>query len=201
MAEGQTKFNEKMRRIRWRMRKESFRFGDEIKLIPRWLVVLVIALYAVAMAIPQLAIIVGHEKPFPEWSLGVNSLAMAGIVTGVGLVVAFLLFLLGYVNRDAKRRGMNSTLWTLLVIFVPYFIGLIVYFLLREPLPFQCPQCGATVSAHFNFCPSCKFNLRPNCPQCKQEVRGEDRYCPHCGYERARDQAPVQAGTLESSKQ
>ncbi len=194
MAEGQMKFNEKIRRVRWRMRKESFRFGDEIKLIPRWMVVLVIVLYAVAMAAAELGTSLA-EKPFPEWSLGVNSLAVAGIVTGAGLAVACLLFLFGYVNRDAKRRGMNSTLWTLLVIFVPYFIGLIVYFLLREPLPFQCPQCGATVSAHFNFCPSCKFNLRPNCPQCKQEVRSEDRYCPHCGYERAREQAPVQAGS------
>ncbi len=200
MPEGQTKFNEKIRRIRWRMRKESFRFGDEVKLIPRWLVVLMIVLYAVAMATAQLAIVAGY-KPFPEWSPGMNSLAVAGLVTGLGLVLACFIFLLAYVNRDAKRRGMNSTLWTLLVIFVPYFIGLIVYFLLREPLPFQCPQCGASVSAHFNFCPSCKFKLRPNCPQCKQEVRSEDRYCPHCGYERAPEQAPVQAGTLESSKQ
>jgi hypothetical protein len=187
MPEGQTKFNEKMRRIRWRMSKESFRFGDEIKLIPRWLVVLVIVLYAVGMVIMELGIVLGG-KPFPEESLAVNTLGMAGIATAVSFVVACLLFLFGYVNRDAKRRGMNSTLWTLLVIFVPYLIGLIVYFLLREPLPFKCPQCGETVSAHFNFCPSCKFNLRPNCPQCKQEVRSEDRYCPHCGYELAREQ-------------
>jgi len=43
-------------------------------------------------------------------------LALAGIVTGVSLVIATVLFSIAYVNRDAKRRGMNSALWTILVI-------------------------------------------------------------------------------------
>src|ERR1700751_2308475 len=78
---------------------------------------------------------------------------------------------------------MNSTLWTLLVIllFPAYFaIGFIVYFLMREPLPYPCPRCGSTVGARFNFCPNCKCNLRPACPNCKREVVETDKFCPYC---------------------
>ena len=112
------------------------------------------------------------------------SLALAGIITSVALVLGASLFLFGYVNRDAKRRGMNSTLWTLLVIllFPAYFaLGFIIYFLMREPLPYPCPQCGNTVGARFNFCPNCKCNLYPACPQCKREVVETDKFCPYCG--------------------
>jgi predicted amidophosphoribosyltransferase len=82
-------------------------------------------------------------------------------------------------------------LWTLLAIFVPYGIGLIIYFLMREPLPYNCPGCGATVNARFNFCPDCKYNLRPSCPQCKREVRLQDHYCPYCAQELAKAQSPA----------
>jgi RNA polymerase subunit RPABC4/transcription elongation factor Spt4 len=85
---------------------------------------------------------------------------------------------------------MNSTLWTLLTIFVPYGIGLIVYFLMREPLPYNCPACSALVNARFNFCPVCKCNLRPSCPQCKREVRSGDHYCPYCAQDLATNKSP-----------
>lgn len=183
MSQGH-QVSERMRLIRWRMTKESFRFADEIRLIPRWLVVLVVALYVVAQVAAQVIIgVVKGDRLWPELSPGLNALGLAGLITLVAGPVAFLLFLFAYINRDAKRREMNSTLWTLIAIFVPYFIGLFIYFLVREPLPFACPQCGATTSARFNYCPSCKFNLRPACPQCKREIRLGDRYCPHCAYE------------------
>ena len=104
-------------------------------------------------------------------------------ITAVSIPIACLIFLIGYVYRDAKRRGMNAGLWTvIIIILLPAYlaIGFILYFILREPLPYSCPQCHATVSARFNYCPSCKFNLRPSCPSCMREVRLEDRYCPNC---------------------
>jgi hypothetical protein len=109
---------------------------------------------------------------------------MAGAVTGIALPVACVILLIGYVHEDAKRRGMNAGLWTLLIIILLpawVFTGFIIYFLVREPLPYHCTQCGALVSARFNFCPSCKCNLRPTCPMCKHEVSDRDRYCPYCG--------------------
>jgi len=129
------------------------------------------------------------------------SLAMAGIITGVSLVFAVLIFLVGYVNRDAKRRGMNSALWTFLVIVLwpAYFaIGFIIYFLMRQPLPYNCPKCAATVAARYNFCPNCKYNLHPSCPQCKQEVVESDKYCPYCAQE-LKTSAPAETAAPGSS--
>jgi hypothetical protein len=171
--------SEKMRLIRFRMNRETFRFSDEIRLIPRWLVYLVIVLFIVAQAIAQL---LNHFEPFtgvpPKWA----ALAVFGIVTAAGVPIACVLLLFGYINRDAKRRGMHSALWTLLAILVPYLIGVIIYFLLREPLPFSCPQCGAVVGARLNYCSACGYSLHPTCPQCKHEVREGDHFCPHCAH-------------------
>jgi RNA polymerase subunit RPABC4/transcription elongation factor Spt4 len=177
--------------IRWRMAHENFRFADEFRIIPRSLKVLAIALFIVG----QFAALIGYHYDSDKDPL----IAFVGGAAAAALILGFLLLLFGYVNRDAKRRGMNSTMWTLLAIFVPYCIGLIIYFAMREPLPFTCPGCGATVNAGFNFCPNCKHDLRPSCPQCKREVRVEDKYCPYCAQDLAAnrylppEQNPAQA--------
>jgi hypothetical protein len=174
---------ERVRRIRFRMSREHTRFSAELRLIPRKLVITVLALFLMAQGIVQTIIHYSSQLPFPEFSREINGLIAAGFCTLASIVVASLIFLTGYVYSDAKLRGMNAALWTFLVIVLMpawLFIGFILYFLLREPLPYPCPQCGANVSARFNFCPNCKFNLRPACPQCRREVRLEDRFCPHC---------------------
>jgi RNA polymerase subunit RPABC4/transcription elongation factor Spt4 len=183
-------FNERMRLIRFRRKREKLHFWDEFKLVPRWLVAVVILLFILAQVIAYIVNTQGltnNGEIFPpelKNNPAMASLALAGIITSVALILGASLFLFGYVNRDAKRRGMNSTLWTLLVIllFPAYFaLGFIIYFLMREPLPYPCPQCGNTVGARFNFCPSCKCNLYPACPQCKREVVETDKFCPYCG--------------------
>jgi hypothetical protein len=183
-------FNERMRLIRFRRKREKLHFWDEFKLVPRWLVVVVILLFILAQVIAYIVNTQGltnNGEIFPpelKNNPAMASAALAGIITSVALILGASLFLFGYVNRDAKRRGMNSTLWTLLVIllFPAYFaLGFIIYFLMREPLPYPCPQCGNTVGARFNFCPSCKCNLYPSCPQCKREVVETDKFCPYCG--------------------
>jgi hypothetical protein len=183
-------FNERMRLIRFRRKREKLRFWDEFKLVPRWLVAVVVFLFILAQVIAYIVNTQGltnNGEIFPpelKNNPAMASLALAGIITSVALTLGASLFLFGYVNRDAKRRGMNSTLWTLLVIllFPAYFaLGFIIYFLMREPLPYPCPQCGNTVGARFNFCPSCKCNLYPACPQCKREVVETDKFCPYCG--------------------
>jgi hypothetical protein len=185
-------FNERMRLIRLRKKKEKLRFWDEFRIIPRWLIALVILLFLAAQVIALLVnLMVDKDQIFPpelQSEPALASLALAAIITGVSLVLGSVILLVGYVNRDAKRRGMNSALWTLLVIvLLPAwtFVGFLIYFLMREPLPYNCPQCGATVGARFNFCPNCKCNLHPSCPQCKREVVETDKYCPYCAYELA----------------
>jgi hypothetical protein len=183
-------FNERMRLMRVRRKKEKLRLWDEFRIIPRWVVGTVIVLFLLAQGI---ALLVNLSAPkrgdeiFPPdlqnypW---LASLALAGMVTAVSIFMAAFIFLTAYVNRDASRRGMNAALWTILIlIFLPTWglIGLIIYFLMREPLPYPCPQCSASVSARFNFCPNCKCNLQPSCPQCKHEVGELDKFCPYCG--------------------
>ena len=61
-----------------------------------------------------------------------SCLALAGVITAVAFVLSCMLFMLGYVYRDAKRRGMHPALWTLLVLILSggyFFIGLIIYLL------------------------------------------------------------------------
>jgi hypothetical protein len=185
-------FNERLRLIRLRRKKENLRFWDEFRIIPRWLIVLVILLFLVAQAIAALVNLDAARHggtmfpPELQNDPALASLALAGIVTAASLGMAILIFMIAYVNRDASRRGMNSALWTILVVlFLPTWglIGLIIYLLMREPLPYNCPQCAATVGARFNFCPNCKCNLHPSCPQCKREVLETDKYCPYCACE------------------
>jgi len=187
-------FNERMRLIRVRRRKENLRFWDEFRIIPRWLVVTVIVLFLLAQVIAYLVNINAASfggvmfPPELKDQPALAALALAGIVTAVSFFMAIMIFMIAYVNRDAARRGMNSALWTLLVLILTpssLIIGFVIYFLMREPLPYSCPQCSSTVSARFNFCPNCKCNLHPACPQCKREVAELDKFCPYCAFELA----------------
>jgi hypothetical protein len=185
-------FNERKRLNQLRRRKEQLQVWNEFRIIPRWVIGLVVLLYVIALGI---AITVnmaqqnnpnGNEMFPPELrdNPALAQVALVGLVTLVSLFFASFIFMLAYVNRDASRRGMNSALWTILVlIFMPTWglIGLVIYLLMREPLPYPCPECATTVNARFNFCPNCKCNLHPSCPQCKREVGELDKFCPHCG--------------------
>ncbi len=190
-------WNERMRMIRLRRRKENLTFWGEFRIIPRWLVWTVAALYLIAQGIAAfvnldpLHIVHPGEAMFPpelaQWP-ALAQLALAGIVTGASLVFASLIFLASYVYQDAKRRGMNAALWMLIcIVFFPGYLvlGFIIYLLVREPLPYPCPRCGASVSPRANFCQNCRCDLRPTCPTCKREISETDRYCPSCGTELA----------------
>ncbi len=187
-------FNERLRLIRFRRKRERSTFSEELRIIPRWLVWLCTLLYVIALII-GLAVNIHGIKTGGDMFPGDESfrnqpflscLALAGVITAVAAVVSCLFFMLGYVYRDAKRRGMHPALWTLLVLILSggyFFIGLIIYLLVREPLPYNCPQCGSTVNARFNFCPNCKYNLHPACPACQREVSDDDKFCPYCASE------------------
>jgi hypothetical protein len=185
-------FNERKRLNQLRRRKEKLQFWNEFRIIPRWVIGLVVVLYVIALGIAITVNMAQQNNPngndmFPPGlrdNPALAQVALVGLVTLVSLFFASFIFMLAYVNRDASRRGMNSALWTILVlIFMPTWglIGLVIYLLMREPLPYPCPECATTVNARFNFCPNCKCNLHPSCPQCKREVGELDKFCPHCG--------------------
>ena len=194
-------FNERMRLIRFRRKREKLQFWQEFKLVPRWLIWTVVVLFLIAQVIGQIAIqteLANHQPVFsPELDSdrGAAGAALVGIITGVSLFCAVLIFMVGYVYQDAKRRGMSPALWTFLVLVLmpsSLVVGFVIYFLMREPLPYPCPQCGSTVGARFNFCPNCKCNLQPSCPQCKREVGELDKFCPYCGNDLATGSASVE---------
>jgi hypothetical protein len=197
-------FSGRMRLNRFRRKREKSSFREEFRVIPRWLVVTVVLLYILAIAIGTFVNLghsfviyssphhVEHEINHQIWPSEFRdepvlaSLILAGTITSIAIPLAGFLLLLGYVFRDAQRRGMRAGLWLLLILVLsPAYlaIGFLLYFFMREPLPYACPQCGAMVGPRFNFCPNCKNNLHPACPQCKQEVSETDKFCANCAYE------------------
>jgi ABC-type Fe3+ transport system permease subunit len=195
-------FSERMRLNRFRRKRERTSLSEEFRVIPRWLVVTVVVLWVLALAIGTF-VNLGHsfvlyssagqvaaEAHHQIWPYDLRndpvlaSLALGGMITLMSVMLGGYILLLGYVYRDAKRRGMHAGLWLMLILVLsPAYlaIGFLLYFFLREPLPFACPQCGSIVGARFNYCPNCKNNLHPACPQCKQEVSETDKYCSSCG--------------------
>jgi len=79
---------------------------------------------------------------------------LLGLIAGT--VISCYIVLISYVNKDAGRRGMSRTLWTLIAIFVPNGLGIVLYFILRKPRTAHCPQCEAVVEPGFSFCPRCR---------------------------------------------
>ena len=89
-----------------------------------------------------------------------------------------------FVYRDANARGMEPLLWTLLAVFAPGFIGLIVYLVVRrDHFKLMCPKCGGEVQQGFVSCPSCGQKLSANCSHCGTALRPEWKLCPQCGSE------------------
>lgn len=158
----------------------------EIKVVPSWAWTLAVVGF---FSIPFFfnAMVARQPNPPPAWARPALGLLLA-------LVVGCYLLFIGYINRDAKRRGMSSVLWTIVAVLIPNGLGILLYFVLRQPLRSACPQCGNAIQTGFNFCPRCSYKLSPSCPQCQRVVGVNDVYCPYCGTS-MRNQA-VPASTL-----
>ncbi len=148
------------------------RLAAGLKIVPAWAWVLAGIVFVAAQWFFNVAVI-RHSNAPPAWCRPLLGL-LAGIAAGCYLLV------IGYINRDAKLRGMSSILWTLVAILIPNGMGILLYFVLRRPRSSACPQCGTAVQAGFNFCPRCSCKLSPSCPQCQRVVGINDVYCPYC---------------------
>lgn len=100
----------------------------------------------------------------------------------VALTALTILTLIGvYVCRDAKRRGMNAVLWTLIAVLSPALIGFIIYLLVRNSYSdLECPRCAAPLAEQYVVCPQCGAKLRPSCPGCSAPVEEDWKVCPRC---------------------
>ncbi len=84
-----------------------------------------------------------------------------------------------YVFQDARRRGMNAALWTLIAVLVPILVGFIIYLLVRGSYPdLKCPQCGTPVRETYVSCPQCGARLKASCPNCSAPVEPDWKVCP-----------------------
>ena len=155
------------------MQKLEGDFSREIRIIPWWAYLLGLLGFA-CMQFVFNVVILREPNPPP---------AAARVFLGllVGFILMFYFLLVGYVNRDAGRRGMSRGLWTLIAIFVPNGIGFLLYFLMRKPLQLPCPHCGATMEPGFAYCSKCGKALKPTCPHCGVALHTADAFCPACG--------------------
>jgi len=114
------------------------------------------------------------------WDRGVPQAVRILLVLPPILMGAWTL-VIGYVYGDARRRGMRHVMWTLLAIFIPNGIGVILYFILREPIPGYCSKCGSLAKQGHAFCPGCGANLLPACSQCHRAGQPGWSHCAWCG--------------------
>jgi Double zinc ribbon len=151
------------------------RFRDELKIIPATAVVIAGLTY-VGMAL-LLSIPLRHDPDLMAWPGWGKVL----LVIAVGLPLFVYVLLVGYVNGDARRRGMRYVLWTFLAALIPNAIGIILYFVLRDPICPPCPACGEIVRGRYAFCPKCGAPLAKACLQCRAAVEPGWSHCAHCG--------------------
>jgi len=152
------------------------RLREEMQVIPRGAWVIAILAYLVLVAC-AFYLFIPNDPNFigwPGWALPL----FAGVLP---LFLAVYILLIGYVNGDARRRGMRRVMWTLLALFIPNAIGIILYFILREPLQRGCPNCGTMLSHGFAFCSKCGTALAHACPECRSAVQPEWSHCTKCG--------------------
>jgi hypothetical protein len=158
------------------------RFEQEWAIVPaaaRWLAALAalgfVAMMAAVFLLPALA----ARDPRAAYALvPIFLLTLFGVVP-----IAIWVLLIGYVFADARRRGMNALLWMLLAIFIPSAVGLILYFILRDPILLTCPSCGTAAARGHAYCASCGAQVRKACASCRAPVEPGWHNCPKCGIE------------------
>jgi hypothetical protein len=99
----------------------------------------------------------------------------------MGALLAGFTLLVGYVYGDAKRRGMRYVMWTWLAALVPNGLGIVLYFILREPMPVFCAKCGGAMGTGFAYCPHCGGSIAPACPACNRVSQPGWSHCAYCG--------------------
>lgn len=81
----------------------------------------------------------------------------------ISIAVLVMTVLIGiWVYRDAVSKGMNGVLWTLVVLLVPSFIGLIIYLIVRmDAKKVTCSKCMEKVNGNSKYCSKCGQELEP----------------------------------------
>ncbi len=78
--------------------------SGEVSIIPVWAWILAVIGFAVMQGVCNVVLARQHDTPPPVVR------ALLGLLAGA--VAACYLLLIGYITRDARRRGMSPVLWT-----------------------------------------------------------------------------------------
>lgn len=150
------------------------RLKDEVRVIPFWAYALAAVVWVAIQMLIHWGFAQERHPPHPAFQLWF----------GFYLATVFspLVLIVGYVNGDSKRRGMNSPLWTALSL-VPPNVGILLYFLLRRPLPVDCSRCGRRATPGAAYCSHCGQAIGAVCPGCHHSVEPDGSFCSHCGRE------------------
>lgn len=164
---------------------QSIRVNEEGHMIPVWSIILaslsfVLIEYYLWMLLPQQP----HHHPQPLGFRIYFNLSW-------GVIAAVYFLMVGFISKDAPRRAMSARFWILVCFVMPPAIGIVLYFLLRQPEVFHCPGCGTLVQRDFHFCPQCNYQLSANCGNCFRTVRASDQFCTRCGHGLATDHTPA----------
>jgi double zinc ribbon protein len=152
------------------------RFRTELRVVPNaaWIVASIIYF---CVTVPLFFFVAPTDPEMSKWPRWGQAL----LIYGFFLVEVAWVALVGYIYGDAKRRQMRYVLWTLLAIFIPNAIGMLLYFILRDPVPKPCPGCGHVEKQKFPFCPHCGILLHPACPKCGKALETTWVNCAFCG--------------------
>ncbi len=134
------------------------------------------AVWAIGMAVVARLFLLPQDPKMSQWQPWQKNMFCL-----IFLVLFFYALLIGYVYGDAKRRRMRYAMWTLLAIFIPNAIGIVLYFILRDPLPSPCRNCGMSVPAGFAYCPKCGTLIKRVCDACGRAVETDWMNCAYCG--------------------
>ncbi|HTY62526.1 MAG TPA: zinc ribbon domain-containing protein [Acidobacteriota bacterium] len=111
--------------------------------------------------------------------------AVLGVLCSAStMALLFLTAMVGawfYIYHDAGQRGMNQWLWTLIAIFTPNLLGIIIYLVIRRPLLMECPGCQAKIAPRMVFCPHCGRPFRRRCSACGAMIQQGYQFCGSCG--------------------
>ena len=78
------------------------------------------------------------------------------ILTCFILVGIAWIFLCIWTYKDATNRGLNAKLWSLIVMFAPSGIGLLIYFLVGRKQSFiKCVNCSNSIPSNSKYCNNC----------------------------------------------
>lgn len=82
----------------------------------------------------------------------------------ITLLIIAIPFTVAYiVYNNAKSRNMNAWIWTLVSVLLPYFVGVIIYLVVRQSYPLanarKCSVCNNGVQQGWKVCPNCGADL------------------------------------------